>query len=258
MDAAAATGSPEPRWMGARVGMPADIKGDTAGTARSGGVPREKIEGIMTSAPGTSRVFSGVQPTSDSLHLGNALGAVTQWAQLQDDHDAFFCVVDLHAITIPQDPDVLRRRTLAHRRPVSGARRRPGPQHDLRAEPRPRPHPTGLGAGLLHRLRSGLPDDAVQGQVDEAGERRDHGRSVHLPGAAGRRRAGLRRRVGAGRRRPASAPGVGPRHRAAVQQPLPGHLRRSRGADTQGHRQDLRPAGPVVEDEQVGGHRRRV
>ena len=58
------------------------------------------------------RVFSGVQPTSDSMHLGNALGAVTQWAQLQDDYDAFFCVVDLHAITLPQDPDVLRRRTL--------------------------------------------------------------------------------------------------------------------------------------------------
>jgi len=46
------------------------------------------------------------------MHLGNALGAVTQWAQLQDDYDAFFCVVDLHAITLPQDPEVLRRRTL--------------------------------------------------------------------------------------------------------------------------------------------------
>ena len=57
-------------------------------------------------------VFSGVQPTSDSLHLGNALGAVEQWVGLQDDHDAFFCVVDLHAITVPQDPAVLRQRTL--------------------------------------------------------------------------------------------------------------------------------------------------
>jgi tryptophanyl-tRNA synthetase len=57
-------------------------------------------------------VFSGVQPTSDSLHLGNALGAVSQWVALQDDYDAFFCVVDLHAITLPQDPAVLRRRTL--------------------------------------------------------------------------------------------------------------------------------------------------
>jgi tryptophanyl-tRNA synthetase len=58
------------------------------------------------------RVFSGVQPTSDSLHLGNALGAVTQWVALQDEFDAFFCVVDLHAITLPQDPTELRRRTL--------------------------------------------------------------------------------------------------------------------------------------------------
>src|SRR6478735_5407284 len=58
-------------------------------------------------------VFSGVQPTSDSLHLGNALGAIKQWVGLQDEYDAFFCVVDLHAITIPQDPEQLRRRTLA-------------------------------------------------------------------------------------------------------------------------------------------------
>src|SRR6201996_5159452 len=66
----------------------------------------------MSITTGSRRVFSGVQPTSDSMHLGNALGAVTQWARLQDEYDAFFCVVDLHAITIPQDPDVLRRRTL--------------------------------------------------------------------------------------------------------------------------------------------------
>ena len=62
----------------------------------------------------TSRrvVFSGVQPTSDSLHLGNALGAIKQWVGLQDEYDAYFCVVDLHAITLPQDPEQLRRRTL--------------------------------------------------------------------------------------------------------------------------------------------------
>ncbi|KUI09041.1 tryptophan--tRNA ligase [Mycolicibacterium acapulense] len=65
----------------------------------------------MSSSP-KPVVFSGVQPTSDSLHLGNALGAIQQWVGLQDDHDAFFCVVDLHAITIPQDPERLRRRTL--------------------------------------------------------------------------------------------------------------------------------------------------
>ena len=60
----------------------------------------------------TPVVFSGMQPTADSLHLGNALGAVSQWVGLQDEYDPFFCVVDLHAITVPQDPAVLRRRTL--------------------------------------------------------------------------------------------------------------------------------------------------
>jgi tryptophanyl-tRNA synthetase len=65
------------------------------------------------SKPPERVVFSGVQPTSDSLHLGNALGAVAQWASLQDEFDTYFCVVDLHAITVPQDPATLRRRTLA-------------------------------------------------------------------------------------------------------------------------------------------------
>jgi tryptophanyl-tRNA synthetase len=73
---------------------------------------RESIEGIMSTNGMRRVVFSGVQPTSDSLHLGNALGAVSQWVGLQDDYDAFFCVVDLHAITLPQDPAVLRQRTL--------------------------------------------------------------------------------------------------------------------------------------------------
>ena len=50
------------------------------------------------------RVFSGIQPTADSFHLGNYLGAVRQWVALQESHDAFYCVVDLHAITVPQEP----------------------------------------------------------------------------------------------------------------------------------------------------------
>src|ERR1035438_10040949 len=57
------------------------------------------------------RAFSGIQPTADSFHLGNYLGAVRQWVALQDTHDAFYCVVDLHAITLPQDPAQLRQRT---------------------------------------------------------------------------------------------------------------------------------------------------
>jgi tryptophanyl-tRNA synthetase len=57
------------------------------------------------------RVLSGIQPTADSFHLGNYLGAVRQWVALQEEHDAFYCVVDLHAITVPHDPDTLRRRS---------------------------------------------------------------------------------------------------------------------------------------------------
>ncbi|MDR2984491.1 MAG: tryptophan--tRNA ligase [Nocardiopsaceae bacterium] len=58
-----------------------------------------------------NRVLSGIQPTADSFHLGNYLGAIRQWVSLQDSYDAFYCVVDLHAITLPQDPAVLRRRS---------------------------------------------------------------------------------------------------------------------------------------------------
>ena len=60
---------------------------------------------------GTRRVFSGIQPTADSFHLGNYLGAVRQWVDLQESRDAIYCVVDLHAITVPYDPSALRRRT---------------------------------------------------------------------------------------------------------------------------------------------------
>ena len=59
------------------------------------------------------RVLSGIQPTADSFHLGNYLGAIRQWVALQDSHDAFYCVVDLHAITVDVDPKVLTERTLA-------------------------------------------------------------------------------------------------------------------------------------------------
>ncbi|RJQ79243.1 tryptophan--tRNA ligase [Pseudonocardiaceae bacterium YIM PH 21723] len=59
----------------------------------------------------TPRVLSGIQPTSDSFHLGNYLGALQYWVGLQDTHDAFYCVVDLHAITVEHDPKVLRERT---------------------------------------------------------------------------------------------------------------------------------------------------
>ena len=59
------------------------------------------------------RVFSGIQPTSDSFHLGNYLGALKQWVELQDGHDAFYCIVDLHALSGEIEPTLLRKRTLS-------------------------------------------------------------------------------------------------------------------------------------------------
>lgn len=56
-------------------------------------------------------IFSGMQPSSDSLQLGNYIGALSQWTKMQEDYDAIFCVVNLHAITVPQDPNELIERT---------------------------------------------------------------------------------------------------------------------------------------------------
>ncbi len=53
------------------------------------------------------RVLSGIQP-SGNLHLGNYLGALKNWVAIQDEYENYFCIVDLHALTVPQDPKVLR------------------------------------------------------------------------------------------------------------------------------------------------------
>ena len=63
----------------------------------------------MTSAI-TPRVFSGMQPTGN-LHLGNYLGAIKRFVEMQETHECLYCVVDLHAITVWQDPNELKRNT---------------------------------------------------------------------------------------------------------------------------------------------------
>jgi tryptophanyl-tRNA synthetase len=62
----------------------------------------------MSSKP---RLFSGMQPSADSLQIGNYIGALLQWRQMQESNDAIFCVVDLHALTVPQDPKLLAEQT---------------------------------------------------------------------------------------------------------------------------------------------------
>ncbi len=66
----------------------------------------------MTISNQKPRIFSGIQPTADSFHIGNLLGALQEWVKLQGSHDSFFCVVDQHAITVDHDPNLLRKRTL--------------------------------------------------------------------------------------------------------------------------------------------------
>ena len=63
------------------------------------------------STPTRPRLFSGMQPTSDSLHLGNYLGALVNWVSMQDDFEAIYSVVDLHSLTLDVAPEVLRQRT---------------------------------------------------------------------------------------------------------------------------------------------------
>jgi tryptophanyl-tRNA synthetase len=70
-------------------------------------------ESVPPTAPSARpRVLSGIQPTADSFHFGNYLGALRQWVSLQDEFEPFFFIADLHAITVEQDPKRLRERTL--------------------------------------------------------------------------------------------------------------------------------------------------
>ena len=72
--------------------------------------PELTVPDVSTGA--RPRVLSGIQPTADSFHFGNYLGALRQWVDLQREYQPFFFIADLHAITLEQDPKVLRERTL--------------------------------------------------------------------------------------------------------------------------------------------------
>lgn len=93
-----------------RPGSLADLRQSTAWLP-IGRPPTTALRGNDSAMQHRPRVLSGIQPTAGSFHLGNYLGAVRQWVALQESHDAFYMVVDLHAITVPQDPAELRRNT---------------------------------------------------------------------------------------------------------------------------------------------------
>ena len=108
------------------------------------------------------RVFSGFQPSGE-LHLGNYLGAFKGWAERQSQKENFFCIVDLHAITVPQDPDEL---PVPNAVPCGDAVRAgpgPGPLRYLRPEPRDGPRRGVLDPELRYASWLAGADDAVQG-----------------------------------------------------------------------------------------------
>ena len=160
------------------------------------------------------RVFSGIQATG-AKHIGNYIGAMRQYVSTQDEGDAFFCIVDLHSITVDYDPQDLHDRTLDLAALLFAVGLEPGALHALPAEPRHRPRRGGLAALGRHRVRTTRPHDPVQGEGRRQGLRLR--RPLHLPGADGGRHPALPDRHRPGRRRPAAAPRARARHRAAVQ-----------------------------------------
>ena len=151
----------------------------------------------MSTTTGSSRIFSGVQPTSDSLHLGNALGAVNQWVALQDDHEAFFCIVDLHAITVPQDPEALRRRTLVTAAQYVALGIDPGRSTVFVQSHVPAHTQLAWVLGCFTGFGQASRMTQFKDKSTRQGSDCDDGRPVYLSGVAGRRRAGLRQRSGA-------------------------------------------------------------
>ena len=161
-----------------------------------------------------TRVFSGIQPTGQK-HLGNYIGAIRHWLADQDLGEAFYCVVDLHSISVPYDAGELRENTLDTAATLMAAGPRSRRLHALRPERTcpSTPRRTWL-LGVRRDVRRAAPHDAVQGEERPGAVL---GRPLHLSGAAGRRHPALRRRRGAGGRGPAPAPRAGARHRPALQ-----------------------------------------
>ena len=197
------------------------------------------------------RVLCGIQPTADSFHFGNYLGALRQWVDLQRDHAPFFFIADLHAITVEQDPKALRERTLRAAAQLLAMGIDPAAVGDLHPEPDAGPRPGRLGAAVPDRLRRGPADDPVQGQVRQGRRGRGQCRAVHLPGAPGGRHPALPPPLRPGRRGPAPAPRADPRPGPAVQQPLQEDLPAARALHPQGDRQDRRPPEPHRQDVEV-------
>ena len=195
------------------------------------------------------RVLSGIAP-SGNFTLGNYLGALRHWVAVQDDHDAFYCVVDLHALTTEIDPADLRANTLDAALNLLAVGLDPD-RCTLFVQSHVPEH-TRLTWLLECTATMGELRRMTQFKDKGAGPGDGAGRPLHLPGAHGGRHPALRRRRGPGGRRPAPAPRADPRPGHPVQPPLRRDLRRPRGGHPRDGRPGHGPPAPRAQDVQVG------
>ncbi len=196
------------------------------------------------------RVFSGIQPTADSFHLGNYLGAVRNWVAMQESHDCVYCVVDLHAITAGHDPEVLRRRTRVSAAQLLAVGIDPKTSV-LFVQSQVPEH--AQGAWILSCI-TGFGEASRMTQFkDKSSKGGESQSSVGLFTYPILQAADiLLYDTDAVRGRgPAPASGAVPRPRAALQQPVRRDVRGAQAAHRDGHRENHRPAGPDRQDEQV-------
>ncbi len=194
-------------------------------------------------------VFSGIQPTGEK-HLGNYLGAVRHWVAAQDEaaapDESLYCVVDLHAMTLPYDPTTFAERT---RRTVmfllaAGL----DPERCILFVQSHVPEHTELTWILNCVATFGELRRMTQFKDKSRGPGVGERRPVRLPGADGGRHPRLRHRPRPGRRRPAPAPRARPRRRDPLQPPLRRHPRGPRGGDPTGRRPRHGPPAADGED----------
>ena len=158
-------------------------------------------------------MLSAIAP-SNRLTLGNYIGALGNWLKLQDkhDYDCIFFIVDLHAITVRQDAETLRRTILLGACALHGRRLGPEQGHALRAIACPPTCGARVGFELLHLHGRAWPHDTIQRQVRQAG-REHRRRHIQLSDAHGCGYSALPHESRPRRRRPEATPGNHPRHR---------------------------------------------
>ncbi len=162
------------------------------------------------------RVFSGIQPSGIPT-LGNYLGAIRNWVTLQDDHDCIWCVVDLHAITVWQDPTATAPADAGDDGGAAGLRHRSATKHILFLQSAVRAH-AQLAWIFNCVARLGWLNRMTQFK-DKAGKDRENASAglYVYPNLMAADILAYHATARAGRRRPAPASGTGERHRAEVQ-----------------------------------------